>query len=85
MVTFQVMRLLGGWLAKVPEYELKLEIGRHVWQDAQAAHIVGAKSLLLRSPWIGKGHHDFVLSNLSELVQKIQQLHSASILLMHQP
>src|SRR5437867_500378 len=54
------------------------------WQDAQAAHIVGAKSLLLRSPWIGKGHHDFVLSNLSDLVQKIQQLHSATILLMHQ-
>jgi|SRR5436190_3460246 len=55
------------------------------WQDAQAAHVAGCTSLLLKSPWIGKGHHDFVLSNLSELVQKIQQLHSASILLMHQP
>src|SRR5215207_7768906 len=28
-VTFHVMRLLGGWLAKIPEFELKFEIGRH--------------------------------------------------------
>lgn len=55
------------------------------WQDAQAAHLAGCTSLLLKSPWIGKGHHDFVLSNLSEVVQKIAQLQSASILLMHQP
>ena len=55
------------------------------WQDAQAAHIAGCMSLMLRSPWIGKCHHDFVLSNLGEVVQKVQQLHSASILLMDQP
>jgi D-glycero-D-manno-heptose 1,7-bisphosphate phosphatase len=55
------------------------------WQDAQAAHIVGCTSLMLKSPWIGKGHHDFVLSNLSEVAQKIHQLRSASILLMDQP
>ena len=55
------------------------------WQDAQAAHVVGCTSLMLQSPWIGGGHHDFVLSNLSELVQKIQQVRSGSILLMNQP
>jgi len=55
------------------------------WQDAQAAHVVGCTSLLLESPWIGKGHHDFVLANLSDLVKKVQQLHSASSLLMNQP
>jgi len=55
------------------------------WQDAQAAHLVGCTSLLLQSPWIGKGHHDFVLSSLSEVVEKIHQFHSASILLMNQP
>jgi D-glycero-D-manno-heptose 1,7-bisphosphate phosphatase len=55
------------------------------WQDAQAAHIIGCTSLLIKSPWIGKGHHDFVLSNLSEVFQKIQKLHSSSILLMDQP
>ena len=55
------------------------------WQDAHAAHVAGCTSLLLRSPWIDKGHQDFVLSNLSEVVQKIHQLQSASTLLMDQP
>src|SRR5437867_7565728 len=55
------------------------------WQDAQAAHIAGCMSLLLKSTWIGKGHQDFVVSNLAEVVPKIQQLHSGSILLMDQP
>src|SRR4051812_30916104 len=50
MVTFQVMRLLGGWLAKIPEYELKLEIGRHVWQDAQAAESLKQRTSELRIP-----------------------------------
>ncbi len=50
MVTFEVMRLLGGWLAKVPEYELKLEIGRHVWQDAQAAEALKQRTSELRIP-----------------------------------
>ena len=54
------------------------------WQDAQAAHVAGCTSLMLKSPWIGKGHYDFVLSNLSEVVQRIHQLHSSSILLMDQ-
>jgi uncharacterized ferritin-like protein (DUF455 family) len=49
-VTFQVMRLLGGWLAKIPEYELKLEIGRHVWQDAQAAEMLRQRTSELRIP-----------------------------------
>jgi uncharacterized ferritin-like protein (DUF455 family) len=50
MVTFHVMRLLGGWLAKIPEYELKLEIGRHVWQDAQAAESLRLRTGELRVP-----------------------------------
>jgi len=50
MVTFAVMRLLGGWLAKVPEYELKLELGRHVWQDAQAAEALRVRTGELRVP-----------------------------------
>ena len=49
-VTFHAMRLLGGWLAKIPEYELKLEIGRHVWQDAQAAEALKHRTAELRIP-----------------------------------
>lgn len=54
------------------------------WQDAQAAHVAGCTSLLLRSPWIGKGHHDFVLSSLADVANKVLQLQSATSLLMNQ-
>src|SRR4051794_1883447 len=50
MVSFQIMRLLAGWMAKIPEYELKLEIGRHVWQDAQAAESLKQRTSELRIP-----------------------------------
>lgn len=46
------------------------------WQDAQAAHNAGCVSILLSSPWIGKGHQDFVLPNLNAIAQKILQLHA---------
>src|SRR5438093_4738692 len=48
--TFHVMRLLGGWLAKIPEFELKFEIGRHVWQDAQAVEALRVRTSELRIP-----------------------------------
>jgi hypothetical protein len=39
---------------------------------------------MIQSPWIGKCHHDFVLGSLAEAVDKILQLHSATLLLMDQ-
>jgi uncharacterized ferritin-like protein (DUF455 family) len=50
MVEFHLMRLLGGWLAKIPEFELKFEIGRHVWQDAEHAEALRLRSGELRVP-----------------------------------
>ena len=44
------------------------------WYDAEAARVVGATSLLVKSPWIGNGHHDFVLPNIAAIVKKIGQL-----------
>jgi D-glycero-D-manno-heptose 1,7-bisphosphate phosphatase len=44
------------------------------WQDAEAARLTGATSLLVKSPWIGEGHHDFVLPNIEAVVEKIRQL-----------
>ncbi len=44
------------------------------WQDAEAARVVGATSLLVKSPWIGTGHHDFVLPSVKAIVDKIGQL-----------
>ncbi len=44
------------------------------WQDAEAARAIGATSLLVKSPWIGTAHHDFVLPDISAVVEKILQL-----------
>jgi D-glycero-D-manno-heptose 1,7-bisphosphate phosphatase len=44
------------------------------WQDARVARAVGSTSMLLQSPWVGTGHHDFVLSSLPAIAGKILQL-----------
>ena len=44
------------------------------WQDAEAARRAGATSLLVQSPWLGDGHHDFVLPDMSSLIDKLLQL-----------
>ena len=44
------------------------------WQDARAARTIGATSMLLKSPWIGPGHHDFVLSGIGVVADKILHL-----------
>ncbi len=54
------------------------------WQDAQAAHVAGCTSLLLKSQWNGPGHHDFVMNGLSELVQKVMQLSASGCLILNQ-
>ncbi|MBI2926188.1 MAG: HAD-IIIA family hydrolase [Verrucomicrobia bacterium] len=54
------------------------------WQDARAAAVVGCTSILVRSPWIGNCHHDFVLPSLGEAVQKILQLQNHQVLVNSQ-
>ncbi len=44
------------------------------WQDAKAARAVGCTSMLLKSPWIGAGPHDFVLTSLAAIAEKIVRL-----------
>ncbi len=44
------------------------------WQDAEAARNAGCTSLLLKSPWNGGVHHDFILRDLSEVAHKVLQL-----------
>ncbi len=48
------------------------------WQDAEAALNAGCTSLLIASPWIGKGHRDFVLGSLAEAVNKIPRLQNGT-------
>ncbi len=44
------------------------------WQDARVARAIACTSMLLQSPWIGHGHHDFVLPNLPAIADKILRL-----------
>jgi len=44
------------------------------WQDAETARRAGATSMLVQSPWLGDGHHDFILPDLGTLVEKLLQL-----------
>jgi D-glycero-D-manno-heptose 1,7-bisphosphate phosphatase len=44
------------------------------WQDAEAAHNAGCTSLLIASPWNGKGHRDIVLAKLADVPGKIMRL-----------
>ena len=44
------------------------------WQDAETARMAGCVSLLIRSSFIGRGHHDYVLADLSAVVDKILEL-----------
>ncbi len=47
------------------------------WQDAVAARTAGCTSLLLQSPWVGTVHRDFLLPNLTAVVDKILKLLTA--------
>lgn len=50
------------------------------WQDAKAAQIAGCTSILVRSPWIGTDHHDFVTDSFAAAVSKVLQLHAHPVL-----
>ena len=46
----RMMRILAGWIALTPELSAKLLIGRHVWDNAQHADLLGRRLPELRSP-----------------------------------
>ena len=52
------------------------------WQDAEAARRAGCHSVLLKSPWLGKGHHDIVLPDLATITGKILNLNGADCALV---
>ncbi len=44
------------------------------WQDAEAARAAGCTSVLLKSPFLGRGHYDYVLPDLAAVVGKVLDL-----------
>jgi D-glycero-D-manno-heptose 1,7-bisphosphate phosphatase len=70
-------------LLKEAKFKWQLDMDRSFvisdkWQDAEAARAVGCTSLLVKSPWVGSVHHDFVLPTLAAIVEKILQLQTAN-------
>jgi D-glycero-D-manno-heptose 1,7-bisphosphate phosphatase len=43
----------------------------HRWQDVEAARRIGSVPVSIDSPWLGRGHHDFVVRDLDAAVDKI--------------
>lgn len=50
------------------------------WQDAAVAQAAGCTSVLLQSPWIGRGHRDFIVANIEAAAEKILQLAGRGVL-----
>ena len=46
----QAMELLARWVPTTPELELKVLLGRHVWDFAQHADALGKRAFELRAP-----------------------------------
>ncbi len=49
-----------------------------MWQDAEAAHIAGCTSVLIKSPWNGSGHHDFVAASLEDATKRVLRLNKSN-------
>lgn len=41
------------------------------WQDSSAAFVAGCNSVLIKSPWNGSGHHDFLVNSFAEACQRV--------------
>jgi D-glycero-D-manno-heptose 1,7-bisphosphate phosphatase len=70
-------------LLKEAKYKWQLDLDRSFvisdkWQDAEAARTVNCTSLLIKSPWNGTVHRDFILPDLASVVEKIFQLRAVN-------
>ena len=48
------------------------------WQDASAAFVAGCTSVLIKSPWNGSGHHDFVVGDLAQACERVLRFNHPS-------
>ena len=49
-IEIQLMRLLAQWIPTTPEMEVKVLLGRHVWECARHADEFGKRAFELRAP-----------------------------------
>jgi D-glycero-D-manno-heptose 1,7-bisphosphate phosphatase len=78
---------IGLFIEAIHKWHLDLDrsyIVSDKWQDAAAARLVGCTSLMIRSPWIGDGHYDYLVADLADAVGRLEKLRSQVLLLMDQ-
>lgn len=49
-IELQLMRTLARWVPSTPEMEVKILLGRHIWDCARAADGLGKRAFELRAP-----------------------------------
>jgi hypothetical protein len=49
-ISLQLMELLARWVPTTPEMEAKVLFGRHIWDFAQHADLLGKRTFELRAP-----------------------------------
>src|SRR5580704_11241904 len=49
-VSVQLMEILSRWVPTTPEMEAKVLFGRHIWDFAQHADMLGKRTFELRAP-----------------------------------
>ncbi|WP_135554811.1 DUF455 family protein [Paenibacillus cymbidii] len=71
LVERETMRTLGGYLVNVADWNLKTQLPRHIWQDAQRADALRTRILELRYPKrdVDQEHDEDLLAVLNLLIR----------------
>ncbi len=66
-VEHEIMRLLAGWLPRVETFELKCELGRALWENAQHVNAFYLRLREIQSPAFQKPTDDALVTLVGEL------------------
>ncbi len=67
-VQHEGMRILAGWLPKAPNFELKCEMGRSLWEDALHVNALYLRLREIQSPAFQKPSDDALVTLMNELI-----------------
>ena len=70
----EAMRILAGWLPRIGTFELKVEVGRTIWENAQHVNALYLRLREIQSPAFQKPADDALVFLLSELLHAPDEL-----------
>src|ERR1043165_9327105 len=74
------MQALGAWTLSIPDYEVKLETGRHIYYHADAARLL--RERLTEQEMRPKAIDDFRDAEIDRLIDEMLSAHSPAELLV---